>query len=65
MSTPSPPKVADWGLERDSTGDVHIFPINDLLAHEDNDTCPCVPFIEIHTKTFKYLVVHNAWDGRE
>lgn len=53
-----------WGLERDDRGDVHVFPIEDLLAHEGSDDCVCVPFIKIH-KTFKYLIVHNAWDGRE
>lgn len=62
MSTPLTEKA--WGVEQDSIGDVHVFPIDDLLAHEDRDDCVCVPFIEIH-RNFKYLIVHNAWDGRE
>jgi hypothetical protein len=64
MSAPTDEKL--WGVEQDDIGDVHVFPINDLLAHEgDDDTCPCMPWIEIGTKTFKYIIVHNAWDGRE
>lgn len=61
MSTPT---AANWGVEQDDKGDVHVFPIDDLLAHEDGDDCMCLPWIEIG-KTFKYMIVHNAWDGRE
>lgn len=60
----APTDVKDWGLELDDTGDVHVFPVNDLLDHEGSDTCVCVPWIVIG-KTFKYMIVHNAWDGRE
>jgi hypothetical protein len=62
MSAPSPPTTR-WGLERDERGDVHVFPIDDLLDHDDSDDCVCLPFIEIQSN-FKYLIVHNAWDGR-
>lgn len=62
----SAPAGTDWGLEVDDKGDVHVFPLNDLLDHEGNDdTCACLPHIEINLKTFKYRVMHNAWDGRE
>ena len=63
MSTPTDEKL--WGVEADDIGDVHVFPLEDLLAHEGDDTCPCLPRIEIHLRNFKYLIVHNAWDGRE
>lgn len=63
MSTPTVSKR--WGVEQDNKGDVHVFPIDDLLEHEGDDTCTCLPWIEIGKTTFKYMIVHNAWDGRE
>lgn len=63
MPTPTDEKL--WGVESDDIGDVHVFPLNDLLDHEGDDTCVCLPRIEINTRNFKYLIVHNAWDGRE
>lgn len=45
----------------------HVTPVDDLLAHEDSEDCPCLPFIEpIETdEGVDYLITHNAWDGRE
>lgn len=54
----------EWGLELDDRGDIHVFPVDDLLAHEDDDKCACLPEIKIRPD-FKYVIGHNAWDGRE
>ena len=44
----------------------HVEPINDLIAHEDND-CICGPSIE-HVPTpdgDSWLYAHHSLDGRE
>jgi hypothetical protein len=46
---------------------IHCEPVNDLLAHEDDD-CPCLPVVKPVPRqdgSMGWLVVHNAWDGRE
>lgn len=46
---------------------VHVEPVNDLLAHEDED-CPCLPVTEPvkdDDGSMGWLVIHNAWDGRQ
>lgn len=46
-------------------GDVHIWPLNDLIAHEID--CPCLPITEPvadENGTISWLIIHNAWDGR-
>lgn len=46
---------------------IHVEPINDLIAHEDSDECACLPTTELIQTDHgdEYLIVHNAWDGRE
>lgn len=39
----------------------HIYPMNDLEAHEFTSKCPCDP--EINDKD--HLVIHKAYDGRD
>lgn len=44
----------------------HVEPINDLIAHEDND-CICGPTVE-HVPTpdgDSWLYTHHSLDGRE
>ena len=44
---------------------IHITPQNDLKEHFKGDglDCLCQPRVE---KAFgNYIVIHNAWDGRE
>lgn len=43
--------------------EVHIIPPADLIDHDPNDACACQPHIVPEDDGF--LVVHNAWDGRE
>lgn len=50
--------------EQYGAGDLHVYPIDDLLPHnEDGCDCPCDPKIEVHGACL--LVIHNAYDGRE
>jgi len=51
-----------WGLFNEC-GSLHIVPINDIKDHMYSLTCDCNPTVTIADKGF--LVVHNAWDGRE
>lgn len=47
---------------------VHVEPVNDLIAHEDSDGCPCLPVVEpvpCEDGSMGWLIVHNSWDGRE
>ena len=48
---------------------IHTYPVNDLLEHDvESDDCPCLPNVEpVETEDggVNWLVVHNAWDGRE
>ena len=47
---------------------VHVEPIGDLIEHEDSAECPCLPTVEPVKRddgSVGWLVVHNAWDGRE
>lgn len=47
---------------------IHIMPIDDLLEHEYED-CSCLPVTkpveEDDEGSIGWMVVHNAWDGRE
>jgi hypothetical protein len=47
----------------------HVYPVDDLLAHDlDGDDCACLPVtepVERDDGSMGWLVIHNAWDGRE
>lgn len=47
---------------------VHVLPINDLIAHEENsDECVCGPAVE-HVKSLDgdgWVIIHHSLDGRE
>lgn len=47
---------------------VHVSPINDLLDHDTVGDCACLPVckpVERDDGSIGYVVVHNAWDGRQ
>lgn len=44
----------------------HIEPLNDLKSHNTNSmACDCNPTLERTENDDGWLVIHNAWDGRE
>lgn len=46
----------------------NVLPVNDLLDHEDGAECPCQPDVQPEQRedgSMAWLIVHNAWDGRE
>jgi hypothetical protein len=50
------------------TGEVHVWPLNDLIAHE-SDNCVCLPRTEPVERDedgyVGWVVIHNSWDNRE
>ena len=42
---------------------MHLMPVNDLVAHEECDDCPCGPGTEFVSGGA--VVVHHSLDGRE
>lgn len=48
--------------------DLHVHPVDDLLAHELTEDCPCGPRPEAVKRddgSMGWLMVHNSLDGRE
>lgn len=48
--------------------DYHVVPVDDLLEHEIEEDCACLPEtkpVERDDGSLGWVVVHNAWDGRE
>ena len=46
---------------------VHVMPVNDLIAHVD-DECPCGPEtipVERGDGSFGWVISHHSLDGRE
>jgi hypothetical protein len=46
---------------------VHVLPVDDLVEHQDADTCVCGPTTEpvpAEDGYIGWLVVHHALDGR-
>lgn len=47
---------------------VHIYPINDLVDHDNNDDCVCGPRVETvagDDGSISWVVVHHSLDARE
>ena len=50
---------------------VHTMPINDLIAHQSDQTCLCQPTLNTHRlhppygPVIGYTFTHHAWDARE
>ncbi len=43
---------------------IDIYPINDIIEHEENSTtCPCNP--EVIFENGEMIIIHNALDGRD
>ena len=50
------------------TGTVHVHPLDDLIEHQMDDSCPCGPRqepVKREDGSVGWLVVHNSLDGRE
>lgn len=47
-------------------GNVHVTPVDDLIAHTDSDDCICGPGLELLDTPAGdvWLVAHHALDGR-
>jgi hypothetical protein len=60
--------MRDWVVYR-TDGGSEVVPVADSLGHEPGDTCACLPNTEYLGKATDggdaWMVVHNAWDGRE
>lgn len=56
-----------WTNERNGSNDVHCYPVDDIIPHEWIN-CACLPVTEALKRddgSYGWLIVHNAWDGRE
>lgn len=48
--------------------EAHVIPVADLIAHAEDDTCPCGPRWEPVKRddgSVGWVVVHHSLDGRE
>ncbi|MCF3939907.1 hypothetical protein [Gordonia tangerina] len=48
--------------------DVHVLPVDDLTAHDENDTCTCGPTtepVERPDGSIGWVITHHSLDGRE
>jgi len=61
MSEPSALKPATDGWELQA----HVRPINDLIEHDFDVGCVCVPTVEETNDGEGFVVIHNSLDGRE
>jgi len=57
-----------WCVYRTDTGS-EVVPWGDSVGHEPGDECACLPNTEYLGKADDgadaWMIVHNAWDGRE
>lgn len=42
---------------------INILPINDIQTHSHHALCPCNP--KIDTENNNFIIIHNAFDGRD
>lgn len=52
-----------WTATDDTPGISHVIPDDDVLEHDESNTCDCEPIIEIIPEG--QIIRHNAYDGRE
>jgi hypothetical protein len=48
--------------------DYHVFPVDDLIEHDTEGDCVCIPRVEAMTEgpgPTDWLYVHSSLDGRE
>lgn len=53
----------EW-IVTDTEEQIHITPVDDLVGHDKDSTCPCGPYVE-HLGGADWLYAHYALDGRE
>ena len=55
-------------LKSKPTAEIHVVPFQDLVAHEIEIDCVCVPridFVERANGPIGWMYVHHSLDGRE
>lgn len=58
---------APWGCYESHDG-VHVAPMMDMVDHELNENCVCIPSVEhlvANDSGDAYLYTHHSLDGRE
>lgn len=55
-----------WNYHTDIGYDrtVHVWPDTDLVDHDLDDTCVCIPLVVTYTNG-NSMIVHHSLDGRE
>lgn len=56
-----------WRYAADCGGDGHVFPLGDLVEHEETEDCICGPEVEPVERadgSFGWLYSHHSLDGR-
>lgn len=64
--TPGVPEGKGWEVASwDGHQHTHVVPVNDLIAHSEDDDgeCVCVPDVEYVNE--RWSIVHHSLDGRE
>lgn len=62
------PQESTRSEERTVSVDLHVYPLDDLIAHTLDDECPCGPEdrpVERKDGSIGWLAVHHSLDGRE
>lgn len=44
---------------------IHVMPVNDLIEHETNQDCVCVPDLDVRHLDVGNIWVHHSLDRRE
>lgn len=57
-----------WLTQQTSPIDVHVLPLDDVIVHDHNDSCPCGPEARIGPRNNGvdgWIHTHHSLDGRE
>lgn len=57
-----------WGYTEPEDGRVQVFPIDDLIEHDLDDDCVCVPretLVHCDDGSDGWVITHHSLDGRE
>lgn len=60
-------RTAKWAAFRTDQGS-EVIPIDDVVGHEVGEDCACMPAVELlkaDDGSDRWMVTHEAWDGRE
>ena len=59
---------SDSEVEMGEESTLHIYPVNDLIAHEMSEDCVCGPITKPKERddgSISWLLIHPALDGRK